>query len=148
MFTHWDHVLLHGCYSFVFTVDLQSNMMMMMMMMMLMMNCFGGMVDRWKVLSSTSSQSKILTIANLPHAARRTWTWTEPDSGFVEWSCTVVITTVSQCCLLGNSYAISKDYIALNIKVKIKIWIIRFLRYNYFWLRGKAAAKSFLYRRD
>ena len=37
--------------------------------------------------------SEILTTANLRHAASRIWAWAELSSGFVEWSCAVVITT-------------------------------------------------------
>ena len=69
-----------------------------MMMMMMMMNCFCGMVDRWKAFSLISSQdycqrSSPSWISNKPQAGF------EPaqhlSSGLVEWSCAVVITTSS-----------------------------------------------------
>ena len=70
--------------------------MMMMMMMMMMMNSFCGMVDRRKALSLISSRyhcqrSSPSRIFDTPRAGF------EPaqnlSSGFVEWSCPVVITT-------------------------------------------------------
>ena len=69
------------------------------MMMMMMMNCFCGMVDRWKAFSLISSRhhcqrSSPSRISNTPRAGF------EPaqnlSSGLVEWSCAVVITTAPQ----------------------------------------------------
>ena len=71
-------------------------MMMMMMMMMMMINCFRGMVDRWKAFNFISSRdhyqiSSLTRISNSPRAGF------EPaknlTSDFVEWSRAVVITT-------------------------------------------------------
>ena len=45
------------------------------MLIMMIMNCFYGMVDRWKL----GPLSEILTITNLRHAASRIWTCAEPD---------------------------------------------------------------------
>ena len=71
-------------------------MMMMMMMVMMIMNCFCGMVDRRKAFSLISSQD---------HCQRSSPSWISDmlqagfkpaqnlSSGFVEWSCAVVITT-------------------------------------------------------
>ena len=74
-------------------------MMMMMMMMIVMMNCFCGMVGRWKAFSLISSRdhyqrSSPSRISDTPRAG------IEPpqnlSSGLVEWSCAVVITTTSR----------------------------------------------------
>ena len=73
---------------------------MMMMMMMMMMNCFGGMVDRQKVLSLISSgdlcqRSSPSRISAMPQARF------EPaqnlSSGLVEKSCAVAITAAPWC---------------------------------------------------
>ena len=74
-------------------------MMMMMIMMIMMMNCFCGMVGRWKAFSLISSRdhyqrSSPSRISDTPRAGF------EPpqnlSSGLVEWSCAVVITTTSR----------------------------------------------------
>ena len=71
-----------------------------MTMMMMMMNCFCGMVDWRKAFSLISSQghcqrSSPSWISDMPRAGF------EPaqdlSSGFVEWSCVVVITTTPRC---------------------------------------------------
>ena len=55
----------------------------MIMIIVMMMNCFCGMVDRWKALSLTYFQSGplsgILTIANRRHVTSWVWTFTEPE---------------------------------------------------------------------
>ena len=71
--------------------------MMMMMMIMMMMNCFCGMVDRWKAFSLISSRgycqrSPSSLISDTPRAGFETAQ--SLSSGFVEWRCTVVITTI------------------------------------------------------
>ena len=62
---------------------------------------FCGMVDRRKEFSLISSRDHCQRISNLRHATSRIWTCAElSSSGFVEWSCTLVITTTSR----GNSF--------------------------------------------
>ena len=92
-----------------------------------MMNCFCGMVDQWKTFSLISNQdhcqrSSQSQISNMPQIGF------EPApnliSGFVEWSCAVVITTMPQrnyttsigivfCCrftVIYNSRLLSKHF--------------------------------------
>ena len=93
-----------------------------MMMMMMMMNCFCGMVDRWKVFILISSQdhcqrSSPSRISNTPRGGF------EPaqnlSSGFVEWSSAVVITTTPQhhiMLLFIHKYKCIYTYIYIYIK--------------------------------
>ena len=85
-------------------------LMMMMMMMMMMMNCFCGMVDRRKAISLISSRdhcqrSSPSSISYKPRAGFETAQ--NLSSGFVEWSCAVVITITPQrqwgICILSNN---------------------------------------------
>ena len=72
----------------------------MLMMMLMMKNCFCGMVDRWKAFSLISSRdhcqrSSPWRISDTPRAG-----FEAPqnlNSGLVEWSCAVVITTAASC---------------------------------------------------
>ena len=69
---------------------------MMMMMMMMMMNCFCGLVDRRKAFSLTSSRdhSQISSPSRISDTPRAGFGPAQNlGSGFVEWSCAVVITT-------------------------------------------------------
>ena len=70
------------------------------MMMMIMMNCFCGMVDQRKALSLISSwdhcqRSSPSRIFDMPQAGFESVQ--NLSSGFVEWSCAVVITTTPGC---------------------------------------------------
>ena len=72
---------------------------MMTMMITMMMNCFCGIVDRRKAIRLISSRDHIVrdyTITDLRHTMNRNWTCTEPEFSFLEWSCTVVLTTVNR----------------------------------------------------
>ena len=68
-------------------------------MMMMIINCFCGMVDQWKAFSHISSQdhcqrsspSKITDMLQAGFEPAQ-----KLSSGFVEWSCVVVITTTHQ----------------------------------------------------
>ena len=99
----WHHNLVNKQLQYIYCsvsheikVNRQWNLvMMMMMMMMMMMNCICGMVDRRKAFSLISSRdhcqrSSPSRISNTPRAGF------EPAEnlslGFIEWSCSVVIT--------------------------------------------------------
>ena len=64
---------------------------------MMMMNCFCGMVDRPKafglIYSQDHSLPEVLTIVNPRHAVSRIEPVQNLNSGFVEWSCAIVIIT-------------------------------------------------------
>ena len=81
-------------------------MMLMMMMMMIMMNCFCGMVDRWKTFNLISSwencqRFSTLRIFEKPQAGFELAQ--NIGSGFVEWIVAVLI-TITQCRCSGSHY--------------------------------------------
>ena len=65
-------------------------------MMMMVVNCFCGIVDQWRVFSLVSSWGHCQR-SSPSRISDTLWTVFEPtqnlSSGFVEWSCAVVITT-------------------------------------------------------
>ena len=59
--------------------------------------CYGWLKKDFEPYFQPEPLSEIVTISNLRHTASRFWTCKEPDLGFVELSCAVVMTTPPWC---------------------------------------------------
>ena len=97
IFYHQIYIYIRMIYALlIFSIHLF--LMMMMMMMMMMMNCFCGMVEQWKTFSLIFSRDHCQRFSPLrisDTACARFEPAQNLSSGFVEWSCAVVITTTA-----------------------------------------------------
>ena len=98
----------------------------------MMMNCFCGMVDRWKAFSFISSRdhcqrSSTSRISNPPRAGYGPAQ--NLSSGLVEWSCAVVITTTPR------RHKHAGCHLLILVTNLLNLWALRLMKeIKYFWI--------------